>query len=706
MRNHPRPKRYNHYKRGKRYILLDVESRSRADLKTVGGRGYWLHPSSEVLCLSWYDVTAGGGVGSITTWTPGTAWPWWAEAHKRRLNDVVLVAQNMTGFDRFALERLGWMPHDAYDQWVDSAVCARRAGLPGALDALGTFWLDIPKDKDASKFTKGLSTVRRPVKKTAHRSVMGEAIPPEIWKVMSTEDRRELGALPELTPEALARVRAYCESDVAIMVHGWPLLEPWLDFEPDVLLACNRLNDRGVCYDVELARRLLEEDARNGDQVVREVAEYLDEDPDEVRAAANSPAQFVALTGAPNAQKDTVAAMYAADPDSPSGQLARARMALASIARGKLLAGLARVGSDGRLRDTQRYIGAHTWRWSGQGKQLQNMPKPDEELFGKWEDAEICARAEEVLAGGRATQEEVDLLLRATITAPRGRSLVAADLTGIEARALAWYAQDRVSLETIRKGLDPYCVEASNIYRVPYDQVDRKLHRPAGKVAVLACGYQGWVGAIESMAASQGIDLEAIGVTAKDVVTSWRSNHKETVRFWKDVEDAFKDVIRGDCTPEGIAVGYKDAFVITPSKDGRDVAIWMPSGRPLVYNRCKLHRERDKYRPGKFRESISFIGIREQGRGFGQVWTYGGKLVENIIQAVCREFFAHAFAEAEKSPLLSPVMTVHDELVSECETRKAKQALAETNRILTTPPLWEPGFPLDASGFIARRYRK
>jgi len=322
-------------------VLLDVESRSRADLPRVGGRRYWEHPSSHVLVVVWYD-TADGTVGA---WYPGDAWP-----HDGR----TLAAHNAHGFDRFALERYGITA-----PWIDTAQLARRAGLPGALDALGTRWCGVPKDREASRFTKSLSSVRRPSRKHG-----AAEIPAAKWATMTADERRERGVQPVLDADGFARVVSYCASDVAIMAQTWPRLREWLDVDADVAALDVRINDRGVWFDARLAQRLLDEDACIGDAAVDDAAVALASsfdgrgctaadvwDADRVRAAAMSPAKFCAETGAPNAQAATVETM--------THPLAAVRKALSSIAAGKLRAGLARVHADGRLRDTLVYYGAH-----------------------------------------------------------------------------------------------------------------------------------------------------------------------------------------------------------------------------------------------------------------------------------------------------------------------------------------------------------
>lgn len=628
-------------------ILLDFESRSRADLKKIGGRNYWEHETSEALCAVGYDTDT----GEVDVWTPGEPVPW--DLSKP------LAAHNAMGFDRFAAHRAWGVPLDA--PWIDTAELARRAGLPGALDALGTRWLGLPKDKIASAFTKKLSRPSR-AKKT-------------------------LGQLPELTAEVMARVTAYCASDVEIMAHGWELLEPWLALEPDVSRAERAVNDRGIGFDVQLAKRLLECDARNAERALENAGCALQIEPEELRAIVRSPEQFTARTGAANAQAETIDALIAAGPECDAYFFACARRALASIARGKLEAGLARVSPDGRLRDSHRYCGAHTWRWSGKGMQLQNMPRPAKR-FEDWGDAEICRLAELVLAGKHwADQDEIDLLLRATLHAKRGHTFATVDFSGVEARGLAWVAQDGAAIEALTSGQDAYKIAAGAIFGASYDDVT-KAQRQAGKVAELACGYGGGVGALTKMACGIGFDFEAAGVDPQEIVDAWRELHAPVVQFWRELENAFTSAVRG-------YEADASCFTCTPAEDGSGVAVWLPSGRPIVYNEARFARQ-----PGRDRPGLAFLGTKNFVEH-----TYGGKLTENVIQALCRDLMAEALVKAEDAGL-DPVLHVHDEVVCEVPANAAAEGLEYLTACMLDLPEWAEGFPIGAAGHIGKRYRK
>lgn len=639
-------------------ILADVEARSRADLKKVGGRRYWEHASSEVLCVAFCNADT----GERGLWRPGLPCP--------LPRYYVLAAHNIMGFDRFAFERLGWSKPD--HPYIDTSELARRAGLPGKLDALGTRWLGIPKDKESSKFTKSLSQVRKPTKAMAKADAYW-AFVYDNWGSMNTELRREYGYQKPVTEEDMAIVGAYCVSDVDILEFGWPKLKDWQGIEPDVLAADRALNERGVYFDSDLAKALLDSNEANVDKVVREVAAELRATPEEIREQAGSTQQFTALTGAENAQRKTVEGV-----DHP---LARARLALANIAPGKLEAGLARVSLDSRLRDTQRYCGAHTWRWSGRGMQLQNLPRPSDEFKG-WGDDEICLLADAVRDRKViATPSEINLLLRACLTASPGNALITYDFAQVEARALAWAARDHKALEVFRAGMSPYKVMAGVIFGVdPSTVVKGTEMYSVGKSAELAAGYGMGGKKFRDRSLEEGSDLEAMGLDPFAIIKAWRKLHAPIVQFWYQCEAAFIAAVEG-------REAWAGPYCFVPGSGA--IAAFLPSGRPLVYNDARIGSD----------GSPVFWGPH------GVEHTYGGKLAENLTQAVCRDMMAAALVRAEKRGL-NPVLTVHDEIVGDVPWSARKEGLDELRECMLELDSWAEGFPVGAEGGLGRRYRK
>jgi DNA polymerase bacteriophage-type len=625
-------------------ILLDVESVSRANLKVVGGRQYWAHPSTHPICVCWHDPES----RKSGVWVPGDRWP-----HRGR----TLAAHNAMMFDRHGAERFLGVPHDA--PWIDTSHQAKQRGYAGALDALGKLY-GFPKDRDGSRFTRSLSTVRRPPGK--------DGISATEWKLLPPEEKAELGVQKAITPDVLDRVIPYCRSDVRIMRKAWPDLRDWVSLEPEVEQIDWEINDRGVPFDRDLARALLENDRANGDAVVREVARELGWSRGKTRRTAMSNQQFTRTTGAPNAQRATVDAL-----DHP---IARVRRMLATIAGGKLAAGLARCSDDGIMRDNQTYYAAHTGRWGGLGMQLQNMTRPTK-AFADVSEADLLRVIDAVIHGQRINQAAVDWLLRSTIYAPEGYEIVAADLGAIEARVNCWFAGDERTLQVFRDGGDIYKVMASVIFGVRVADVTDE-QRQMGKTTELACGYQMGVGLFQERGGT------------REAHKAWRKLHGPIVKWWSTCQAAWIAAAAGHVTKiRGLE--------FTPTADGRSVAIILPSGRPIIYRDARVSMSRTEW--GAMRPSCSYLGRK------GREHVYGGKIVENITQAFSRDVFVTGLLRA-KVARIPTILTVHDEAVCLVPRRDAADGLIELVRAMTLPIECAPGLPLKAKGFHGPRYKK
>lgn len=625
-------------------VLVDIEAVSRADLRVVGGRQYWAHPSTRPICVCWYDVES----GKRGAWVPGKRWP-----HAGR----TLAAHNAQMFDRHGAERFLGVPHGA--PWIDTSHQAKQRGYAGALDALGKLY-GFPKDKEGSRLTRSLSTVRRPPGK--------DGIPPAEWKTLTKAEKAEYGVQKTITPEILQAVISYCHSDVAIMREAWPDLRDWVDLEPEVETLDWEINDRGVPFDRDLAQSLLANDVANGNDVVRAVAHELGWSRGKTRRTATSNQQFVAATGAPNAQRSTVETL-----DHP---IARVRLALASITGGKLAAGLARCSDDGIMRDNHTYYAAHPGRWGGVGMQLQNMPRPDK-AFKDCTDADLLRAIDRVLGGHRINQAAIDWLLRSTIYAPDGYAIVAADLSAIEARVNMWLAGDEKTLAVFRAGGDIYVAMAAEIHGISTRDVTDP-QRQEGKVAELACGYQ--MGKANFVAHGGSI------VAWK----AWRKLHAPVVKWWATCQAAWIAAVSGRVT-------RIRGLEFTPTADGRSVAIILPSGRPIVYRNARVSYKMTDW--GSLRPDCTY-----QGRE-GREHVYGGLLVENITQAVARDVFVAGLLRA-KAAGIPTILTVHDEGVCLVPRQDAKDGLAVLVRCMSEPVEWAPGLPLAAKGFHGPRYKK
>lgn len=342
----------------------------------------------------------------------------------------------------------------------------------------------------------------------------------------------------------------------------------------------------------------------------------------------------------------------------------------------------------GRAHGMLLYHGASTGRWSSTGINVQNLPRPSFsdtdtciELFA-YRDPEIIDMLYD------DTMEALSSCLRGMITAPEGKRLLAADYSAIEARVLAWLAGQEDVLAVFRGHGKLYEHTAAQIYRIPIEQIS-KDQRQIGKVAALALGYQGAVGAFQSMAGNYG--LKVPDEQAEQIKDDWRAANKHIVKFWRKLDDAAIEAVRSN---QQCSVGNKGiAFKVS----GGFLYCRLPSGRLLAYCQPKIAE-------GTFgNDQVSYMGVDPLTRKWCRQYIYGGKWAENITQAVARDLMAAAMLRVEAAGY-EVVLSVHDELLAEAP--EGHGSLQEFEALMCELPPWAGGLPIAAAGFEAKRYRK
>jgi DNA polymerase len=430
-----------------------------------------------------------------------------------------------------------------------------------------------------------------------------------------------------------------------------------------VWIADQLINDRGMRVDLELckvAAAAVEENKVTNKEKFRELTGV--ENPASQQQVMAWAAE-VGL-GLPNLRAETIAANID-DPelDPDHREVLELRQDLALAAGGKFTAALEVVSPDSRIRGGFRFFGAHTGRWTGQRVQPQNLPR------ASVEDPEAAIL--DLKMGLGATPYTLKALVRAMFVGP----LTVADYAAIEARVLAWMAGEDWALEAFRAGRDIY-VETAERMSTP----SNKLSRFQGKVAVLALGYNGSTGSLRAMGATGSDD------DLYKLVQAWRRANARIVRFWERMEDAVDG---------GGQVGRH----VHVKRSGTDMEIHLPSGRAICYHGVKWKRYSvTDPKTGKKIPKQGWV-YNDPKRGGATIGTYGGRLTENVTQAIARDLLADALVRLEEAGL--PVVGhVHDEVLVE------GRHLEEVERLMTTAPEWAAGLPLDAEGYEAERYRK
>lgn len=726
------------------YLFLDTETFSPVDLKKSGSYAYAEHPETEILICS-YAID--DGPAQVWDCTNGSRMPDDLKAALRqvRRHKAKLVMQNGLMFDRLVMRNCWGMDIDPRDI-LDTMVMAFRHSLPGSL-AMQCEVLQI--DDSLAKDKRGKALIQRFCKPT-----------PKNYKVRRYSR--------ETHPAEWAEFIEYARSDITAMREVFHAMPDWgnIEFENTVLAIDQRINDRGFFVDTALANAAIDAVKQHKIELQQEAnakwgagltgAAFLPT----LRDLA--PAHEIL-----NAQKSTLNDLLA-DDDLPDDArtIIEMRLGASSTASTKYNPLLLGLSSDGRRRGCTQYGGAkRTLRWAGRGFQPQNLARgyfSGEELEtgikmllkGK---AHWCYDVSKLTAS----------TVRGCIIPEPGNKLVVADYSNVEGRGLAWLAGEETALATFLAGLDIYCVTAGKMFGLDPDHIKqlRKDLRQIGKACELGLGYGGGVAAFLTFAKNLGLDLYAMAETMKgtfpdhiwaaakrgyeyariqeknkkgfagqkaerpsydlpknvwltcdSIKRMWRESHPKTCAFWNDLESAAMNAIKnpGKSYWAGAEVRENGDRAIrirrTKGKDGSPgwwLQVELPSGRVLSYPGIGISVEKqideDDDRV-EYRERIRYMGENQTTRQWGKQYTYGGKLAENVTQALCRDLLANALVTVENAgwPI---ILHIHDECV--CEVPNTEEYTAKMlEDMMCILPSWAAGFPLAAEGAELKRYAK
>ena len=351
------------------------------------------------------------------------------------------------------------------------------------------------------------------------------------------------------------------------------------------------------------------------------------------------------------------------------------------------------VCADGRIHGLLQFCGAaRTGRWAGRLVQVQNLPQNHLESLDYARELVKQGDLEEFeLNYANVTQVLSELIRTAFIAAP-GKTFHVCDFSAIEARVIAWLAGEDWVLEVFRKGGDIYCANASKMFGVPVEKHGQNAElRPKGKIATLALGYGGGVPALEAMGGSK------LGLTEneeKEIVKRWRDSNPRIVKMWAIIEKAAMTALK---TGESVTVHRG----IVVSKRWGMLLITLPSGRTICYPRAEVGTEYNDGWRGDH-EIIEYEGLNQTTKKWGKVRTYGGKLTENIVQAVARDILGIVILRAKKAGL-DIVFHIHDEIVVEATP---DQSLADVEALFSKPIEWCRDLPLKGAGYTTPYYLK
>lgn len=665
-------------KRTGKKMSVDIETYSDVDIAKAGVYAYAESPAFEILLIA-YKLDD-GPVKVLETW------PRACQADRMRYNresgefwdalldpDCIKYAYN-ANFERTCLASWTGKPMPP-EQWRCTMVHAATLGLPGSLKAVGMA-LGLPEDKQKDK--AGAALIQyfckpcRPTKANKGRTRNMPMDAPEKWAQFVEYNRQDV----------------VTEAEIRDRLSIYPIPRE----EQDLWTLDQHMNDNGISVDLPMVRGILAFDETYQEQLKAEAGRLTG------LPNPNSLSQLKTWIGEKTGTepesitKDTIPQIIETSQGHPEVvRMLRIRQELGKTSTKKYAAMETAVCADSRLRGILQFYGANrTGRWAGRIVQVHNLPQnkiPDIDFA-----RELAASGD--FEGLQLLFGEVPFvfsqLIRTAFIPSEGNTFVVADFSAIEARVIAWLANEQWRLEVFRTHGKIYEASASQMFHVPIENIKKgsKL-RQQGKVAELALGYGGAFGAIKAMDKAGSIPDDEIPM----LVANWRKASPNICRFWRDAEAAAKIAIRERRSVKlknGIQFSYMNGILF----------IRLLSGRKLAYYAAKIEDHEGT-------ESITYAGVDEQ-KHWGRLETWGGKLVENIVQATARDCLAVTMKRVDAAGY-SIVMHVHDEIICDVprtEWDSNEKDLKAITDIMAEPIDWAPGLPLRGDGYVTPFYKK
>lgn len=645
-------------------LEIDIETYSSVSLQKCGVYKYAESPDFQILLFG-YSVD-GGDVRTIDL-ASGEKLP--AEVLDALTDESVTKWAFNAQFERVCLSRyladLGLMTERYLDpeSWRCVMVWSAYMGLPLSLEGSGAV-LGLEKQKlaEGKDLIRFFSVPCNPTKANGGRTRNLPEHDPEKWERYKSYNIRDVEA----------------EMQIRQRLTKYPVPESvWDEYHLD-----QEINDRGIRVDMQLVRQAIALDAMTRDRLTESMKELTNLDN------PNSVAQMKDWLSEQGVETDTlgkkaVSAMI----DETDGEVSEAlslRLQLAKSSVKKYQAMENAACEDDRCRGMFQFYGANrTGRFAGRLVQLQNLPQ---------NHMEDLAEARELVRNGdfdaldmlyEDIPDTLSQLIRTAFIPAEGKKFFVADFSAIEARVIAWFAGEDWRTKVFVDGGDIYCASASQMFKVPVEKHGVNGHlRQKGKIAELALGYGGSVGALKSMGALEmGLDEEEL----QPLVNAWRESNPHIVRFWWDVDTAVKKALKQGQMQEvrGIKFLCKSGMLF----------ILLPSGRMLSYVKPRIGENRFGG------ESVTYEGVGGTKK-WERIESYGPKFVENIVQGTSRDILMYAMKTLRNCSI---VAHVHDELIIEGDPKMSLEAICEQ---MARIPSWAEGLVLRADGYVCDFYKK
>ena len=656
-------------------LSIDIETYSDIDLKKCGVYRYASSPNADLLLFGYsidngpvevIDVAQGEKIPEyiLKALSDNGVTKWAYNSNFERVFLSVWLKRNYPEYFRsYSIEEDTVGDYLNPSSWHCSLVWGAYMGLPLSLKGIGAVLkLDEQKMSEGADLIRYFCVPCKPTKVNGGRTRNLPFHAPDKWETFKAYNKRDVEV----------------ELSIKEKLKNFPVPEfVWDEYHLD-----QEINDRGIGIDMQLVKNAIAFDERSKGTISEQMKDMTDlENP-------NSVVQMKAWLSENGVETDTLGkkAVDALMKDAPDGicDVLELRQQLAKSSVKKYQAMANAVCDDGRARGMFQFYGANrSGRWAGRLIQLQNLPRnemPD------------LAEARELVRQGDYDSLEMlyddipdtlSQLIRTAFIPKPGYKFYVADFSAIEARVIAHLAKESWRADVFKNGGDIYCASASQMFHVPVEKHGVNGHlRQKGKIAELALGYGGSVGALKAMGALEmGLQEEEL----QPLVDAWRASNPNIVQLWWDVDEAVKTAVKMHITTEthGIKFSWRSGMMF----------IHLPSGRKLCYVKPRIGEN-------KFGgESVTYEGIGATKK-WERLESYGPKFVENIVQAISRDLLMNAMKTLSFCFICGHV---HDELIIEC---KSEVSLDELCRQMARVPEWMPGILLRADGYVTDFYKK
>lgn len=650
-----------------RNLSIDIETYSSVDIGKCGLYKYVQSPDFEILLFAYaFDNEE----VKIIDLAKGEKLP--NEIEEALANPEIIKSAYNAAFEWYCINKFYKTP---LEQWQCTMVKGLYCGYPAGLAAVAKA---MNFEEDKKKMTAGKALIRK------------FCVPCKPTKTNGGRIRN----FPHHEPEQWELFKEYCKQDVVVEREIKKRLDT-VGFpaeEQEMWVIDQKMNARGIRIDTELVKGAILLDLEITEKLTKEAVKITGlSNPNSV-AQLKEWLQLKIGMEVESLNKSAIPEILENVEDADVKRMLAIRQELGKTSVKKYITMQNAVGPDNRVRGLLQFYGANrTGRWAGRLVQVQNLPRNYLDTLEFARDLVKERKFDTIQMLYGSIQDTISQLIRTAFIAEDGYKFVVADYSAIEARVISWLAGEQWRLDVFKTHGKIYEASASQMFGVPLEKIQKGnpeyALRQKGKVAELALGYQGAAGALVQMGAlKMGLSEEEL----PDIVGRWRNSNKRIVDLWKTIEN-----LAVECISTGSVQTMQRGIAFRI--EGNSLTVTLPSSRKLFYVEPKLVEN-------GYRMQIVYKGVNQTTKKWEDIPTYGGKLTENIIQAIARDCLAEALKRLEYANY-RPLMHIHDEVI--CEVPDGKDYnIEKAIEIMCIKPKWAEDLPLNADGFETKFYKK